>query len=482
MSLDEKYRPRVYEDVLGQDSTVAILKEIVREGRGFRQSYVFAGQYGSGKTTQARILARALLCNNPNDGSPCDECSSCKTMLDNPSKHDDFVEVDAANHSKKEDIAKIVDDIQYGTFSGNQKVYIFDESHDLSKASQDALLLPLENTRPGSQDKMLVCIFCTTEPTKMRPAILSRCAPVFKIRVNSPEVIARRLKRICDQESIEANEEALKLIAEVSESHIRDCLKAIEAISSMGPLTLESVKEHLQVAHLDIFCDLLESLGEDRGAVINAASQILTKTSPANAYRKMAELSMFAYRVHCLGDAATLPSFWDRDRVTVSADKHREFLVRFAQVFSERPYLASGDMFLCDCASLDQERGGIVVQAQQVEVKIPSTRTPPQCEASLKALAPQAINKHSRTNDGSFSMGKKEEEPSGKIEAVVSGLGVFIDPKAQGTASNHVSPSSVSVSPLSPQEFQALLRRRIMELKEERRNGGSTRQYDMGGS
>ena len=139
MAFDTKYRPIRYEDVLGQESSVAVLKQFVVEGRGFHQSYVFCGQHGSGKTTLGRILARSLLCESPVDGAPCDQCDSCVTFL-NGDSHECFEELDAATKSGKADLSRIIEDLQYSTVSGKRRIYLFDESHRLSKQALDALL------------------------------------------------------------------------------------------------------------------------------------------------------------------------------------------------------------------------------------------------------------------------------------------------------------------------------------------------------
>ena len=185
MALDTKYRPTKYSDVLGQEASAIVLKQFVKEGMGFHQSYVFCGQHGSGKTTLGRILARALLCTTPNEGEPCDECHSCQTLLDGGA-HESFEELDAATKSGKSDLSRIIEDVTYSTFSGNRRIYLFDESHRLSKQALDALLKPMEDNVPGTEDKKLVCIFCTTEPEKMRNTIFSRCAPAFVIRAVPP--------------------------------------------------------------------------------------------------------------------------------------------------------------------------------------------------------------------------------------------------------------------------------------------------------
>ena len=172
MGFDTKYRPLRYKDVCGQDAIKRVLRKFVSSGRGFDQSYLFAGPYGSGKTTLGRILARSLLCDNPQDGESCGSCDSCLSILKGSSEN--FVEFDAATNSGKSEIKKILEEIQYTTFSGGKRLYLMDEAHRLSKDALDALLKPMEEGK-------LVCIFATTEPEKMRATVIYRCAPNFVI-------------------------------------------------------------------------------------------------------------------------------------------------------------------------------------------------------------------------------------------------------------------------------------------------------------
>ena len=158
MAFDTKYRPRTYGDVLGQDATADVLRQFVKEGRGFQQSYLFCGPHGSGKTTMGRILARALLCENPQEGEPCDQCESCLSILERGSS-ECFSEMDAATKSGKENITRITEEIQYSTFAGTRRVYLFDEAHRLSPQALDALLKPMEDeASPDTDDKQLVCM------------------------------------------------------------------------------------------------------------------------------------------------------------------------------------------------------------------------------------------------------------------------------------------------------------------------------------
>lgn len=141
MAYDTKYRPHSFDDILGQDATVQVCQRFVHTKTAFQQSYLFCGRHGSGKTTLARILARAMLCQNPQDGNPCDKCESCLEILDKGSS-ECFVEFDAATHSGKADIQRIVEELAYTTFSGTQRIYLFDECF-----TEDTLLYTREGPR-----------------------------------------------------------------------------------------------------------------------------------------------------------------------------------------------------------------------------------------------------------------------------------------------------------------------------------------------
>lgn len=360
MSLDTTYRPRRYDDVLGQAATIAILREYVRSGRGLHQSYLFCGGHGSGKTTLGRILARALLCAAPKDGNPCDECPSCLGMLADGTSAD-FVEVDAATNSGKSDILKITEEIQYATFSGRRRLYLFDEAHQLSKEALDALLKYLEDTFPGTKDKKLTCIFCTTEPEKMRATILSRCAPAFVVQPQKPEVIAQRLALVCEKEGIQADPAMLTLIAEVTECHIRDALKAVEGVSMLGEVNQANVTAYL---HLDLnttYIDLLAAIGTNLPRALELARNLMQRVSPVTCYGKLAEVAMLAYQVF-LGESAT--GMWNPTAFKALTPK-AEALLGYASRFASRPGRPTAAMLLLDISSLHHV-GGSVREATQV--------------------------------------------------------------------------------------------------------------------
>lgn len=353
MSLDTKYRPRDYDEVLGQENTVSVLRQFVKEGRGFQQSYLFAGAKGCGKTTLGRILARALLCLSPRNGNACNECESCQAMLHDPPTHECFIEMDAATNSSKEQVQDIVETQKYETFSGRHRVYLIDECHRLSVHAMDGLLKSLEDTVPGSDDRVLVCIFCTTEPEKVRNTISSRCAPTFVIRQVTPDVIGKRLEVVCGKEGIKADPDALRLIAEVTECHVRDALQAVSGVSALGEISPENVKNYMRLDASTALLRILGHLGRDLRAVLTAAEDVKASLSPSACYRTLAEMAMTIFKVKSVG-MGSFPSYWDPAHLGPFDGPSVENLVEVASWLSQRPTRASHSMLLCDLAALHQ--------------------------------------------------------------------------------------------------------------------------------
>jgi DNA polymerase III subunit gamma/tau len=354
MGLDTKHRPLRYEDVLGQETSIRVLKGLVAKGRGRWQSYLFAGPFGSGKTTLGRILVRALLCEDPVDGEPCDKCTSCTSILEYNSS-DAFVEVDAATNSGKADIRAILDELQYATFSGRPRIYLFDEAHQLTPNALDALLKPLEEEIPGTQNKRLVCVFCTTEPERMRQTILSRCAPAFVVESLPPEAIVERLQKICDTEGIPASTEALHLIVEATECHIRDAFKAVEGVSALGDVDVTNVTSYLRLDLAVTFLGILETLGSDLPKTFEDAELALAGSSPLTCYARLAETAIMVYKVHLGADKP--PVYLDGDRVRALGQRRGHEMIRFAEKFADRPGRPTPATLLCDLALLHHGGG-----------------------------------------------------------------------------------------------------------------------------
>ena len=406
MAFDTRYRPSKYGDVLGQEASVQVLRQLVKEGRGFHQSYVFCGQYGSGKTTTGRILARALLCSSPVGGNPCDTCQSCQTLLQGQT-HECLVELDAATKSTKEDMLRITDDIQYSSFSGKRRIYLMDEAHRLSKSALDALLKPMEDCIPGTQDKQLVCIFCTTEPEKMQPTIFSRCAPAFVIKAATPEQIAGRLAWVCTQENLAYEHDALVTIAEVTECHVRDALKTLEGASVQGPVTVASVASYLGIKSNDMILDMLLAMGVDITAATRAASDLAESSSPTSVYERVADAALCAYRVH-LG-FGKVSRQWDPGKIKTLAEKGDKLLAVCSR-FASPPKRPTNHTVLLDVVAA---HNAIVHGVDSESVQVVRV---------IETVKPAATEKVSVS--GSISVNANKNSPQSVV---------YVDPRAVGS-------------------------------------------------
>ena len=221
-SLYRKFRPLTFNEMVGQEHIIRTLKNQIIAGR-VGHAYLFNGGRGTGKTTAAKILARAVNCLDPKDGEPCNKCEVCKASLDGSLT--DIVEMDAASNNSVEDIRQIRDEVNFLPTLAKYRVYIIDEVHMLSAGAFNALLKTLEE--PPAHVKF---ILATTEPQKLPATILSRCQR-FDFKKLSDEYIIKRLKIVCKESKIKISEEALKVIAILAEGGMRDALSILERCS-----------------------------------------------------------------------------------------------------------------------------------------------------------------------------------------------------------------------------------------------------------
>jgi DNA polymerase-3 subunit gamma/tau len=212
--LARKYRPQTFKDVLNQDAIVSTLKNAIKNNR-LAQAYLFCGSRGTGKTTLARILAKALNCQNLTaEFEPCNQCSSCKEITTGHSL--DVLEIDGASNRGIDDIRQINETVGYAASSGHYKIYIIDEVHMLTKEAFNALLKTLEEPPPKVK-----FLFATTEAHKVLPTILSRCQR-FNLKRISTEQIHSKLKRIANDLNVQVEDEALRLVATCADGGLRD--------------------------------------------------------------------------------------------------------------------------------------------------------------------------------------------------------------------------------------------------------------------
>lgn len=220
-----KFRPKIFDDVLGQEHVTRTLKNQILTGN-IAHAYLFSGIRGTGKTSTAKIFSRAVNCLNNHDGNPCNQCEICKSILDETNM--DVIEMDAASNNGVEDIRELRDKVKFLPVKSKYKVYIIDEVHMLSKGAFNALLKTLEEP-----PEHLLFILATTEPQKIPATILSRCQRFDLKRIKS-SVIVENMEKICHETGIEYEEKALKLIAANSEGAMRDALSILDRCVSFN--------------------------------------------------------------------------------------------------------------------------------------------------------------------------------------------------------------------------------------------------------
>ena len=301
--LARKYRPSTFAELIGQEAMVRTLSNAIATGR-IAHAFILTGVRGVGKTTTARILARALNCVGP-DGSggstaePCGQCAQCLAIADD--RHVDVLEMDAASRTGVDDIRELTEGVRYRPVSGRYKVYIIDEVHMLSKNAFNALLKTLEEPPPA-----VIFVFATTEIHKVPVTVLSRCQR-FSLRRVPVELLVAHYRGIVDAEAVEAEPAALALIARAADGSVRDGLSLLDqAIASTdGRITEAAVRNMLGVADRGRVLDLLESvLRGDAGDALDRMDHLYQDgADPLLVLQDLLELSHFLTRLKLAPEA-----------------------------------------------------------------------------------------------------------------------------------------------------------------------------------
>ena len=257
-----KWRPGTFSDLAGQEHVGNTLRQAVMQGR-VSHSYLFCGTRGSGKTTTARVLSKAVNCLDPQDGDPCDRCAICVSI--NEGRNLDIIELDAASNRGVEEIREIRDKVHFQPAQNRRKVYIIDEAHMLTREASNAFLKTLEE--PPAH---VIFILCTTEADRILPTILSRCQR-YDFRRLPGQTIYDRLAYIIDQEGVAIQPDALRMVARNAGGSMRDALNMLEqlAVSANQEITLRDVEEALGLVRSDAYLILAQKMlaGDTSGSL-----------------------------------------------------------------------------------------------------------------------------------------------------------------------------------------------------------------------
>lgn len=271
MPFDLDYRPRRFSDVLGNEGVRKLILTRSRAGTLAGQSMMFGGPKGCGKTSLARIVARAIKCSDLQDGEPCGECASCVSILAETSP--DVQELDAASQGTVDRIREMIRDADFGTFDGTDvRVYLVDEAQRLSKPAQDAFLAALES-------RLFIVIMCTTEPGKILGTIRDRVEE-YPVHAPSQADVEGRLRLVCGERGLRADPEAIAAIVTMCARTPRTSLLALEAMAALGPVTLALVGEYYRLSSHEAVVRVLSLVDYDIPAALSALDELSYRESP----------------------------------------------------------------------------------------------------------------------------------------------------------------------------------------------------------
>ncbi|MBO8159983.1 DNA polymerase III subunit gamma/tau [Thermosyntropha sp.] len=375
LALYRAWRPQRFEEIVGQEKAVKSLKNAIKENR-LSHAYLFAGPRGTGKTSIAKIIAKAVNCENPQDGEPCNACSSCIDI--NNGNFMDVVEIDAASNRGIDEIRDLREKVRILPAQGKRKVYIIDEVHMLTTEAFNALLKTLEEP-----PDYVMFILATTESHKIPATIKSRCQ-IYQFRRLTTDEIVERLRKVAESDNIEFEEEALLIIARRANGGMRDALSVMDQINAYkdGRVTKSDVLDVLGIVDDLFLINLMESvINRDTAAVVKMISTALNEGKEA---QQLAREMVFYLRdlliYQGLGEKA---DFYVIDRENMhfldkqKARANQAFLLKSLRIMintMEKLRFSEGGKFLLEMSFLEMieiisEMENATSASQKVEVK-----------------------------------------------------------------------------------------------------------------
>lgn len=430
-ALYRKFRPTEFSDVKGQDHIVTTLKNQIGADR-IGHAYLFCGTRGTGKTTIAKIFAKAVNCEHPLDGNPCGECASCKAIAAGTSMN--VIEIDAASNNGVDNIREIRDEVAYSPTEGKYKVYIIDEVHMLSIGAFNALLKTLEE--PPSY---VIFILATTEAHKIPITILSRCQR-YDFRRITTETITARLRELMDEEQVEVEDRALTYVAKAGDGSMRDALSLLDQCIAFylgQKLTYDHVLEVLGAVDFDVFSGLFRKIcARDVTSVIRELEQIILQGRELSQF--VVDFIWYLRNLLMLKSDPGMEESLDVSSEQLSQMKEEialtdaDTLMRYIRVFSElsgqlryatqkrvlveitliklcKPSMESNyDSILHRLAQLEQkiEQGVFVNPAGQIPAG--EQNAPVEKKAAAEKISPEALPKDIQTFIGRFQEIRKK--------------------------------------------------------------------------
>ena len=399
LALYRQFRPTGFDEIIGQDHVVKTLINQINTNR-VGHAYLFCGARGTGKTTAAKVFARAINCLSPNNGSPCGECEACK-KLQNPANLD-ILEMDAASNNKVENVRDIRDKIQYPPVAGRYKVYIIDEVHMLTTEAFNALLKTLEE--PPSH---AVFILATTEVHKIPATILSRCLR-FDFKLISTAKIAQFIGEIYDKVGKKYQKEALTLIAKAGEGSVRDALSIADICLSYsnGELTYNDVLEVLGTSDRAIIEQLLAAMFEgDTGRMLSLTDELISagksvsilNRDVASALRDILVIKTCSNA----GEVLSLPQDKLKELEALSQKTNVHALLRAIEIFS----VAEADLKY-------STHPKIVFETAAVKASLP------QADYNIDALMARISSLEKKLEEGNFTVKVQPQAVTAPAQAV----------------------------------------------------------------